>query len=103
MIIIPGFPPENLFSQALEIWLPYDIRQRESKDGARPERKMKTENTRRNIFVPSENSGDMPGFGRAARNSLCFQLKAVYNKTPLPIRIHIVCQRGPGDTKKNEK
>ena len=39
-------------------------------------------------------------FGRAARNILYFQLKAVYNKTPLPIRIHAICQRGPGDTQK---
>jgi len=45
----------------------------------------------------------MPGYGRAARNFLCFQLKAVYNKTPLTIRIHAICQRGPGDTQKTKR
>ena len=45
----------------------------------------------------------MPGFGQAARNSLYYQLKAVYNKTPLTIRIHAICQRGPCDTQKTKK
>lgn len=55
------------------------------------------------FYVPSNEASGKPRFLRAACNVPRFQLRVVYNKTPLSIQYNDVASKGPMTQKKNGK